>query len=190
MCVIVRVWLIGMSLCAASGEIVLVVKPSLPARNQSLALRDHFFSECELLAIKNERISHLLELIFCLSALILCLLNPCQHFHRLVSVKCLKLFICLSWCLAQILRALVLIEFIDISLKNGCCVLEGLESDENLGLDLDSLLVVLLVPNLLVLVKLVDLPIEVSRGQPLAGLWDHIVIENVLFAHLLRLVCD
>ena len=57
-----------------------------------------------------------------------------------------------------------MIEFIDISLKNGCCVLEGLESDENLGLDLDSLLVVLLVPNLLVLVKFVDLPIEVSRG--------------------------
>ena len=164
MCVIVRVWLVGMSLCTTSCEIVLVVKPSLPACDQSLALRDHFFSECELLAIKNERISHLLELIFCLSALILCLLNPCQHFHRLVSVKCLDLFICLGWCLAQILRALVLIEFIDISLKNGCCVLEGLESDENLGLDLDSLLVVLLVPNLLVLVKFVDLPIEVSRG--------------------------
>ena len=99
----------------------------------------------------------------------------------LVSVKCLELFICLSWCLAQILRALVLIKFIDISLKNGCCVLEGFESDENLGFDLDSLLIVILVPYLLVLVKLVHLFVKVSRGKPVGGLRDHIVIENVHF---------
>ena len=42
--------------------------------------------------------------------------------------------------------------------------LEGLKSDENLGLHLDSLHIVVLVPDLLVLPELVDLLVEISAG--------------------------
>ena len=45
--------------------------------------------------------------------------------------------------------------------------LEGLKSDENLGLHLDSLHIVVLVPDLLVLPELVDLLVEISAGQRL-----------------------
>ena len=45
--------------------------------------------------------------------------------------------------------------------------LEGLKSDENLSLHLDSLHIVVLVPDLLVLPELVDLLVEISAGQRL-----------------------
>ena len=48
---------------------------------------------------------------------------------------------------------------------DGC--LEGLKSDENLSLHLDSLHIVVLVPDLLVLPELVDLLVEISAGQRL-----------------------
>ncbi len=45
---------------------------------------------------------------------------------------------------------------------------EGLESNKHLSLDLDSLLVVVLVPNWLVCVEFVHLLVEIRSGEDLA----------------------
>ena len=66
------------------------------------------------------------------------------------------------------------LKVLHVVIQVGDALLEGLEGDENFSLVLDAVCVLILSPDWVVLVELVDLSVEVSTWQ-----WVHIVVRVV-----------
>ena len=150
----------------ASTKVVGVTKLSTSAREEVLACVVHFLGKGELLAVQNQSISVLLQLL--LSPLALILTPICITLR--VS-KCLMIFFNLS---INVVR--LIIDFSSGMLNMGTDIahvvgrvayscLECFESYHNLSLHLDSLLVVTLIPDFFVFIKVVDLFIKVSTWE-------------------------
>ena len=79
-----------------------------------------------------------------------------------------------------VLGSNVFLEVVDIVVDFADEAFEGLESHEQLSLDLDALFVVVLVPDLVIVVEIPNLVIEVASGKFLTTVLD--VVVGVLVA--------
>ena len=160
----------------AAVEGVVVVQLSGVAGENFLACGDHVGGEGELLAVKHESLSVVIEVMLRVLALLLEVVNGCpggrevfdQGLHVLVSLLVVQTN--LGVLVGDILR-----EVGDVVRQTGDALLEGLKGDHKLSLDLDALLVVVLVPDLFVVVEVPDLVVEVSGRKFLTAVLDMVI---------------
>ena len=155
----------------ASGEVVADRKLGISAGEDMGAGGDHLVGESELLAIKNESILVVLEVNLCVVAFILNTSNKVSSLDVGFLVGSQVIVNVLLVSTNSLILAFgpftdgadIVGEVVDVGLK-------GLKSNKHLSLNLDSLLVVVLVPNLVCFVELVDLSVKVSSWQNLTVL--------------------
>ena len=150
---------------AVTGEGILVRELSISASEKGGALGNHFVAKRELLAVEDEGVLVIVEVRRGKAAQVARCVDlggrvvECGHVAGLVHVG--RLVAGTDHRVAsrdpRVERGGVIAQVPDGRL-------EGLKSDENLGLHLDSLHIVVLVPDLLVLPELVDLLVEISAG--------------------------
>ena len=158
---------IGVTLMlVATREVVAVRELGISAGEDSSAGIVHLLCESELLAVKNESVSVLIKIALSIRALILNTIDKVSSRLHLgvVSILVLPDIILISSNSATVVRNFV-VNRVDIVAKVADGSLEGLEGDKDLSLNLNSLFVVVLIPNLLVLVELVDLLVEVGTWK-------------------------
>ena len=150
----------------ATREVVAVRELGISAGEDSSAGIVHLLCESELLAVKNESVSVLIKIALSIRALILNTIDKVSSRLHLgvVSILVLPDIILISSNSATVVRNFV-VNRVDIVAKVADGSLEGLEGDKDLSLNLNSLFVVVLIPNLLVLVELVDLLVEVGTWK-------------------------
>ena len=158
---------IGVTLMlVATREVVAVRELGISAGEDSSAGIVHLLCESELLAVKNESVSVLIKIALSIRALILNTIDKVSSRLHLgvVSILVLPDIILISSNSATVVRNFV-VNRVDIVAEVADGSLEGLEGDKDLSLNLNSLFVVVLIPNLLVLVELVDLLVEVGTWK-------------------------
>ena len=158
---------IGIALMlVATREVVAVRELGISAGEDSSAGIVHLLCESELLAVKNESVSVLIKIALSIRALILNTIDKVSSRLHLgvVSILVLPDIILISSNSATIVRNFF-VNRVDIVAEVVDGSLEGLEGDKDLSLNLNSLFVVVLIPNLLVLVELVDLLVEVGAWK-------------------------
>ena len=147
-------------------EVVVIGQLSLTAAHDSTAHPHHLLRKGELLTVKDQGALVVVESVLGLPALVTCSLHlfDCPG-EVLVVLRQVVVDVLLVGADARAVYMDPLIERIDVVAEVADGGLEGLESDKKFRLDLDSLLVVVLVPDLLALVELVDLLVEVGAGK-------------------------
>ena len=159
---------IGLVTVSVTSELVLVRELSISAGENGGAGGNHFVTERELLAVEDEGVLVIVEIGRGKAAQVARCVDPggpVVECGRVAGLVCVSILVAdaderVSGRDAPDQRASVVAQVPDGRL-------EGLKSDENLSLHLDSLHIVVLVPDLLVLPELVDLLVEISAGQRL-----------------------
>ena len=168
----------------ASAEVVDVTKLGIAAREEVLACVVHFLGKGELLAVENQSISVLFQLFLSPDALILAPKSICLGLGKCLVIV-LNLVINVQRCIidfsASVLNYGTDIAHVVGSVANSC--LECFESHHNISLHLDSLLVVILIPDFCVFIKVVDLFIKVRTWEflrrSLRIIWLYVSISDV-----------
>lgn len=138
---------------------------------KSLALLVHVGCESELLAVEDEGLAVLSDVLLGVDALLLGATDVLDGGEHTLTESGLVLVDVVRVGADLLVLVLDLVsEGVDVSPDVGGAGLQGLEGDEELSLDLDSFLVVVLVPNLLSLVEVVDVLVEISTWKGLSGL--------------------
>ena len=135
---------------------------------ERLALLDHLGGEGELLAEKDEVSAVLSDILLSVEALVLSgtdLLDGGEHTLAELGLVLVDVIRVGTNLLVLILNLVG--ESVDVSPDVGGAGLQGLEGNEKLSLDLDSFLIVVLVPNGLSFVEVVDVLVEISAGEDL-----------------------
>lgn len=158
---------IGITLMlVAAVKVVAVRELGISAGEDSGAGVVHLLCESELLAVENESVSVLIKIALSIRALIL---NTVDKVSSCLHLGVVLILVFPDIILISSNSALVVGNFVvnrvDIVADVADGSLEGLEGDKDLSLNLNSLFVVVLIPNLFVLVELVDLLVEVGAWK-------------------------
>ena len=156
------VW-VGMRGChhIVATEVVGVRELALSAGEESGALGYHRWSEGKLLAVENEHIADFRKIMFGISAFVLHGVKTADSMAELIHAR-VDILLVDGALLSEVHVFNKVTDLPNIIVHIHDRGLEGFEGDQDFGLHLDSLIVVLLVPNLLVFVKLIDLLVEVG----------------------------
>ena len=170
------------SMVVAAMESITNRQLSFAAGQDASASIVHLFCESELLAVKNKGVAVGIELGLGPNALLAASshLNVCVEVGLLIDGVVLINVILIRTDSCTIVRNLIAnsMNIIAQVVDRG---LESLERHEHLSLDLDSLFVVILIPDLLVLIELVYLSIEVGTWKFFA-IWLGIIGLSVVTA--------
>jgi len=155
----------------ASIEVVAEMKLGISAGQNSGTSGDHIVSESKLLAVKSEGVLVLIKVVLGVAASILSMIDNTNR----VDVSCFDGSVVLVDVLSVLSNSIIVVSDVLVDLVNVVVEvvdgsLECLESNKHLSLNLDSFLVVVLVPNLMILVESVDLSVEVSSWELLTVL--------------------
>ena len=135
------------------------------------ANRDHVVGEGELLAVEDQSLLGFLELVLGVLASLLELLDAVvDRSKALVHLLVVFPDILLVCSNSLLLIVVPVVDSLDVAIKVVDGVLHGLESNKHLGLNLDALLVIVLVPDLVIRVELPNLLVEVGTGENLTVL--------------------
>ena len=160
------VWLL-----IATAEGVPVRQLSVSAGENRSASVVHLGSESELLAVKDKGILVGIEISLSIIAFILDSMDKALHsLECLIDISCVGVDVVLVGSDSASVVGDFVVELVNVVTEVADGGLEGLESNEQLSLNLNSLFVVILVPNLIVFVELVDLSVEISTWEFLAVL--------------------
>ena len=164
-------------------EVVSVLQLGIAAGQDGRASVVHLGSEGELLAVENESGTVLIELRLSPLALITALSILAIHFSKSVPIGLLVLInviIVLVVSPSAVVNLSIHSDNIVADVAHGG--LECLKRHKHLSLDLDSLLVVVLIPNLIPLIEAPNLSVEVGTWELLTVflrvIWLDVVIAN------------
>ena len=149
-----------------TSELPLVRKLSVSAGEEVRASMVHLLGKSKLLAVEDEGSLVCVNIVLSASAKVLGssdgLRNCIVLFFESGQISVDIILVCTNSA-ALILNSLI--NAYDVVVDVADRGLEGLESDQNFSLHLDSLFVVVLIPDLLALIERVDLLIEVSTRK-------------------------
>jgi len=152
-----------------TSELPLVRKLSVSAGEEVRASMVHLLGKSKLLAVEDEGSLVCVNIVLSASAKVLgsCdgLRNCIVLFFESGQISVDIILVCTNSA-ALILNSLI--NAYDVVVDVADRGLEGLESDQNFSLHLDSLFVVVLIPNCLLLIEVVNLLVEVSTWKNLA----------------------
>ena len=165
----------------ATVECIAVVQLSATAGENAGACGNHLGSESKLLAVKNQGVLVVIKIVLRVLAVLAQVVNSLpngaevvdESFHVVVSFFMVKAD-------SMVLVAKCGRKNVDVVGDARDATLEGLEGNEKLSLNLDSLFVVVLVPDFVVVIELPNLSVEVSSGKFFATVHD--VVIGVLVA--------